>query len=328
MKILVTGANGFLGSWLIKKLKDDGQEVSVLLRNQEEFSHFLKQGYRVFRGDVTNPDSLVEAMRGQQQAYHLAGLVAYNKSQRASMFRVNVEGTENVFQVASQHQVEKVLLVSSVVAVGATLKAEILNENSPYELAHLNLGYHESKREAEKIVRRYVQEKKINGVIVNPSTVYGAGDAAKDTRSTQLKVARGDMLFYPPGGVSVVAVEDVIDGMLRAMQFGRSGERYILAGENLTLKAVFDSISEFAGAKEVAIPLPGWSLDILAGIDRSLAKIGLKGPLPSERAMVARMFHWYDSSKARQELGFSTRPAKQAIENSVHWMLQQGLLRK
>jgi dihydroflavonol-4-reductase len=136
------------------------------------------------------------------------------------------------------------------------------------------------------------------------------------------------MFYYPPGGVSVVAVEDVVNGMVKAMEKGRSAERYILAGENMTLKDLFHRIADEAGVNRAWLPLPGCVLQCIAGLDENLSKIGLKGPLSSERAYVAMMYHWYDSTKARQELGFSTRPAQQAIANSVQWMSQRGLLRK
>lgn len=328
MKILVTGANGFLGSWLTKTLLEQGHDVSVLIRDKKEFPQFESRGLIPFHGDVTNIESLKPAVQGQDQIYHLAGLIAYSRDQYDLMNHVNVHGTENVLQVAAEKKVKRVQLASSVVAVGGSFKPDVLNEESLYTLDALKLGYHESKRSAERVLKKYVNEGKVDGVIINPSTVYGAGDAAKSTRSTQLKVAQGKMFYYPPGGVSVVAVEDVVDGMVKAMEKGRSGERYILSGENLTLKDLFHRIAEIAGVKKAWIPLPTGVLKTLACVDNSLSNVGLKGPLPSERAIVATMFHWYDSSKARQELGFSARPAQQAIANSVHWMSQQGLLRK
>lgn len=328
MKVLVTGANGFLGSWLIEKLLEQGQELSVILRQREHFEKYEKRGIRVFQGDVTDLNSLRAAAVGQQQVYHLAGLIAYNRREIEAMNRVNVLGTQNILEASAAANVQRVQLVSSVVAVGATFEPAVLNEESEYKLDEYHLGYHESKRKAEALLRDYVAAGKVDGVIVNPSTVYGAGDASKSSRSTQLNVARGNMFYYPPGGVSVVAVEDVVDGMLRAMDRGRSGERYILAGENLTLKEVFSRIAEVAGVPKPWLPVPASILLGLAKIDDALATIGKRGPLPSERALVALMYHWYDSTKARQELGFSTRPAQQAIVNSVNWMSQQGLLRK
>ncbi len=328
MRVLVTGANGFLGSWLTQKLLSQAHQVSVLLRKSNDVDHFKSLGVRVFQGDITDKSSLAPAIKGQEQVFHLAGLIGYSKKQYSLMHKINVEGTSHVLDLCAQFQVNRVLLVSSVVAIGASEKPEVLNEDSIYNLEKYNFGYHQSKRKAEVLLQNYVREKKGDGVIVNPSTVYGAGDAAKSSRSTQFKVARNELFFYPPGGVSVTAVEDVVDGMILAMEKGRSGEKYILAGENLYLKEVFDLISECAGVEKVKFPLPPWFFTTLANADCLLNQVGLKGPIPSERALVARMFHWYDSTKARVELGYSTRPAGVAIENSVRWMKDNGLLRK
>ncbi|MEY4616565.1 MAG: hypothetical protein RJB66_1525 [Pseudomonadota bacterium] len=327
MKVLITGANGFLGSWLVDRLVAQGDDVTVLLRNIDRSDNYKKRNINVVQGDITDLESLKTATHGQDQVYHLAGLVAYNRREREIMQKINVDGTANILEASVFAKVKRILLVSSVVSVGATFTPEVLNEESSFELTKYHLGYHETKRQAEALLRRYVADGKVDGVIVNPSTIYGAGDASKSSRSTQLKVARGEMFSYPSGGVSIVAVEDVIEGMLSAMQKGRSGERYILSGENLTLKEVFDRIADIAGVARPWLPVPALVLKGLAKIDDLMACVGKSGPLPSERALVALMYHWYDASKARQELGFTTRPAQQALENSVNWMSQQGLLR-
>lgn len=326
MKVLVTGANGFLGSWLVNRLVQDGHEVSVLIRKKPNHDSSLPRAVKVFLGDITEPSTLSPVLKDQQQIYHLAGLVAYSKKERDALFRVNVQGTENILKYAVANKVQRILVSSSVVAIGASFQAEILNEDSLYTLDPYHLSYHESKREMERVFQKYIREKRIDGVIVNPSTIYGAGDASKSSRSTQLKVAQGRLRFYPPGGVSVVAVEDVVDGMIRAMEKGRSGERYILAGENLTLKEVFKMIAQCAGVKPPSIPLSPLIFKGLACLDESLQRIGRQGPLPAERAIVAMMYHWYDSAKAKKELGFSNKPAIEAIASSVQWMKANNLL--
>lgn len=339
MKALVTGANGFLGSNLTQKLVQEGYEVSVLVRNPKDFEFLNSQNHlnrnsgnsepskvKVFKGDVTQKDSLYAAVKEQEVIFHLAGVVGYSKQQKEILNKVNVIGTENIFNVASELGVRRILVSSSVVAVGASFKPEVLNEDSPFTLERYQLSYHESKRKMESVVKRFVNENKIEGVIVNPSTVYGAGDAAKSTRNTQVNVARGKSLFYPPGGVSVAGVEDVVDGIVKAMVRGRSGERYILAGENITLREVFNLIAIEAGVKKPLIPLPSFLFHLLAFVDDSLAKVGLHGPLASERALVAMMYHWYDSSKAIKELDYRIRPAQESIAKSVRWMKDHQLI--
>ncbi|MNT34154.1 hypothetical protein D3C72_1701150 [compost metagenome] len=142
----------------------------------------------------------------------------------------------------------------------------------------------------------------------------------------QIKVAQGRLKFYTSGGVNVVAVEDVVAGIISAWKKGRKGERYILSGENLLIKDLFAIIAAEAGRKAPSIELPEHLLHVIGSFGDSLEKIGLKGPLSKENAWTATMFHWFDSSKARAELDFTPRPAKEAIHNSVRWMHDQGLI--
>jgi dihydroflavonol-4-reductase len=328
MRVLVTGANGFLGAWLSRRLLEEGHSVSVLLRQKSNHAELEGLSVRKIWGDICDLKSLQQGFKDQQLIFHLAGVIAYSRKDRALMEKVNVQGTQNVLQAMADCGVSELLYLSSVAAVGAGLTAkQVLNEESPYNLEKYDFGYFETKRKSEKIVVEFSKQNSIRSVIVNPSTIYGAGDARKGSRNTQLKVAQGKGLFYPMGGVSIVAVEDVIEGILSAQKKGRAGERYILAGDNLYLKDVFALIAGAAKVKAPSLPIPNFIMYALAFLDNQLNQIGLTGPLPSERAMVATFFHWFDHSKAKNELGFVPKSANYAIENSVRWMRDQGLLK-
>lgn len=327
MKVLVTGANGFLGGWLTRRLIEEGHEVSALLRKQSDHSELEGLAIKKVWGDVTDLQSLRTALNGQQAVFHLAGVIAYSKKDRALMDKVNVQGTANLLQAMRENSVGELLNLSSVAAIGAGfVPQQILNENSEFNLTPFNLGYFETKRQAEALVNAAVKSDGLRAVSVNPSTIYGAGDARKGSRNTQLKVAQGKALFYPQGGVSIVAVEDVIDGIMSAFKKGKSGERYILSGDNLTLKEVFQIIADCSKVKAPWIPIPNFMMKGVGVIDDCLQGIGLKGPLPSEKAFVATLFHWFDHQKATNELGFKPRPAVEAIAKSVQWSKDHKLL--
>lgn len=329
MKVIVTGANGFLGSWLTKALVQDGHEVFALVRPKSDVSELAGTGCKYVYGDVTDAVSLLEAFKDMDAVFHLAGVIAYKKSQRAQMERVNVEGTRNVVEVCRERHIKRLVYLSSVVAVGAGFtREEILNENSTYNIAHLNLGYFETKHEAEMIVKKACDRNEIDAVILNPSTIYGGGDAKKGSRKMQLKVAQGKLKFFTSGGVNVVAVEDVVAGIISAWKKGRKGERYILAGENILIQDLFRLIAEAAGTKPPTRQLPDALLHVVGAIGDNMENIGLKGPLSRENAYTATMYHWFDSSKAQKELDFKPHPARDAIYNSVQWMKDNGLLKK
>lgn len=328
MKILVTGANGFLGSWVTRALVNEGHHVYALVRPKSDLSELSGVQCKYVHGDVTDVHSLLEAFKGADTVFHLAGVIAYKKSQRHLMDKVNVEGTANVVSVCREHKVRRLVYLSSVVAIGAGYTPQdILNEDSAYNISDLNLGYFETKHEAEKIVKKACDKGEINAVMLNPSTIYGAGDAKKGSRKMQLKVAQGKLKFYTSGGVNVVAVEDVVQGILSAWKNGRSGERYILSGENILIKDLFAMIAAEAGVKPPPYQMPDSVLHTVGAIGDAMEKLGLKGPLSRENAYTATMYHWFDSSKAQKELGFKPRPAREAIHNSVQWMKDQGLLK-
>jgi dihydroflavonol-4-reductase len=329
-KILVTGANGFLGAWLTRYLLAEGYDVTALVRKKSDLSELnlnspemkaLKLAY----GDVSDMASLRLAFQNQQIVFHLAGIVSYKPADNALLQIVNVEGTRNVVDVCSEIKI-KLLHVSSVVAIGAAFKPEVLNENFNYNIAHLQMAYFDTKKAAEDIVVTAARAGRIEAVCVNPSTIYGFGDARKGSRKNQIKVARQKLSFYTSGGVNVVPVEDVIKGILLAAKYGRNGERYLLTGENMTIKQLFQKIAKAAGVKAPSIYMPNWLLHTIGFFGDRLQTFGVDIGLSSVNAQTATMYHWFDSAKARQELGFMPTSADAAIEKSVGWMREHGYL--
>ena len=320
MKVLVTGANGFLGSWLSRRLLQEGHDVSALIRKSSDLSELENLKPKYVFGDITDVNSLLETFKNQDIIFHLAGAIAYKKKDRPLMDKVNVEGTKNVIHACSQLNIPQLLHLSSVVSVGAQFKPQVMTEDFSYNLSHLNLGYFETKHQAEQLVLNAVKQKKIKAVCVNPSTIYGAGDAKKGSRKTQIKVAQGKFPFYTSGGVNVVAVEDVVDGILLASQKGVNGERYILASENMLIKDLFKKIAYFAGASAPNLQIPDSVLHALGFLGDTLNKFGISGGISRENAYTATLFHWFDSQKAQRELGFKPTSSDNAIENSVRWM--------
>lgn len=327
MKVVVTGANGFLGAWLVKRLLAEGHDTYALVRKNSDLSELegLKPNY--IYGDVTDKDSLTISFKNMEIVFHLAGVVAYKKSDRPLMDRVNVQGTKNVVAVCEELKIPQLLHVSSVAAIGASFKPAVLTEVSAYAISHLNLGYFETKKQAEEIVVQAVKDQRINAICVNPATIYGFGDAKKGSRKTQVKVARHEFPFYTSGGVNVVAVEDVIEGILLALKNGKNGERYILANENLTIKNLFTKIANFAGVKPPAIYMPNWALHGIGFAGDILEKLNINLGVSQENAYTATMFHWFDSTKAQNELNFKPTSSERAIENSVRWMKDHGYLK-
>lgn len=327
MKVLVTGATGFLGAWLVRRLLDEGHTVRVIKRPSSSLEELANLKLDLVPGDVTDRASLIAACQGIDTVFHLAGLVAYTRKQRQAMELVNVQGTANVIDACVANTVRKLVHVSSVAAIGASFDGKVpLNETDKFNLHPLNLGYFETKYAAEILVQKAVTAGLVDAVMINPSTIYGAADAKKGSRGVQVKVARGSFPFYPPGGVSVVAVEDVIECLMAVWQKGRSGERYIVSGENLTIQAVFNIIAHESGVRPPKIALPRPAIFAIGHVGDWLEKFGKKGPLNTENAWTSVLYHWFDASKSQREFGIQYKPASYAIANSVRWMKDNGRL--
>jgi dihydroflavonol-4-reductase len=326
MKVLVTGANGFLGALLTRRLLAEGHQVKALVRKSSDLSELENVKPQYVYGDVTNPQSLLENFRDQEVIFHLAGYIAYKKSERPLMDKVNVEGTRNVVEACVALKTPKLLHVSSVAAIGSSFTPQVLNEDSAFTIHDLNLGYFETKKQAEEIVVTAAKENRIHAVCVNPSTIYGFGDARKGSRSNQIKVAREKLGFYTSGGVNVVGADDVLDGILLALNKGKNSERYILSSENMTIKVLFEKIAKAAGVNPPHVKMPNWVVHGLGILGDTASSMGLKIGLGRERAHTATMFHWFDCQKAKKELGYNPRSADIAIENSVRWMRDNGYL--
>ncbi len=324
MKVLITGASGFLGGHLTRRLIDLGLDVRILARKTSDLTDLKGCKYEITEGDINNVDALKKATESVDSVFHLAGLVAYTKAERAAMEKVNVDGTQNVIDACIQNKIRRLVHMSSVVAVGASFDGkQPLTEASPYNISHLDLGYFETKHKAELLVTEATKAGKINSVILNPGTIYGSEDAKKGSRRTQIKVAQGKFPFFPPGGVNVIYVNDVIEATIKAWNVAPPGERYILGGENLTIRQVFDIIAECAGVRKPYIPLSYKMIHAIGQLGDKGEKLGIHLPLNSETAWTSTLFHWFNSSKAQRELGLRPTSAAFAIKESVDWIKNQ-----
>ena len=324
MKCLVTGATGFVGSWLTKLLLSKGHRVRVFCRDASK----APDKTEVFSGDIYQIDALKKAVLGVDIVYHLAGLVSYGKKHFKAMQQVNVQGTQNIIEACIHARTQRLVHMSSVAAIGASFTPDCLTEKSDFLIEKLNLGYFQTKKQAEDLVKKSVKLGKLDAVILNPSTIYGPGDMLKSSRKVQLQVAKGYFPFYPPGGVSIIDIESVVEATYKATIKGQKGERYILSGENILIKDLFQIITDIVGKKSFFIPIPKTCLKILGRIGDQLEQKGKNSFITSETAWISSLFHWFDASKAKSELDLKPQNAKQAIANSINWAIQNKLITK
>lgn len=326
-KILITGANGFLGSNLTKRLSAMGYHTRILARPNSDLSEVEGHYHELALGDVTDKESLEKASQDREGIFHLAGVIAYDKRQRRLMEKVNVGGTQNIVDICLEKDIPRLLHLSSVVTVGASADGKnILTEDSLFNLHHLDLGYFETKKQAEEIVLAAARTQDLSAVCVNPATIYGPGDANKGSRKMQLKVAQGKLKYFTHGGVNVVHVEDVMDVCIKAFEAHISGQRYIVGSENITIKNLFERIAKLAHVSPPSIGLPNPLVHLVGKVGDQMNAWGMKGPLTSENAWTSTMYHWFSSQKAETEFKYKPRSAQMALEESLRWSQDHGLL--
>jgi dihydroflavonol-4-reductase len=326
MKVLVTGGTGFLGANLAAALIARGDEVRVLRRASS--SLLALEGLPVAHviGDITEPEAVERAVEGCDLVFHVAAIAAYWRAKPGRIYHVNVEGTRIVMQACLRAGVPRVVHTSSVAAVGIAAGGGMADETTPFDALSATFAYADSKQRAEVVVRDAVA-RGLNALIVNPASVFGAGDHYLNTGRIVVEYGRGRIPVVPPGGMCVVDVEAVTRGHLLAAERGRAGERYILGGENLSHRQVAATVAAVAGVRAPNLVVPRWLLGPAAiGVDAYSRVSPWSPPINGEQLKLSGLDFYFDSSKAMRELGYPLMPFRAAVEQAYRWYKEHGYL--
>ena len=328
MRVLVTGATGFVGSAVARALVHSGTQVRVLVRAGSERGNLRDLPVEIAVGDLTDRASLDRATAGCAALYHVAADYRLGAREPAQLYRNNVDGTRNILDAARHAGVERVVYTSSVATIGLPANGSPGDEETPVALTDMIGHYKRSKYLAEELVRDAARLG-MSVVIVNPSTPIGPGDV-KPTPTGQivLDAARGHTPAYVDTGLNIVHVDDVAAGHLLAFKHGRAGERYILGGEDMTLREILVQIAQLVGRKPPRIRLPHGALLPIALVAEAFAKAtGRSTRITVESVRMSRKRMFFSSAKAIRELGYSFRPQRAAFEDALASFRERGLLR-
>jgi dihydroflavonol-4-reductase len=328
MKALVTGATGFVGAAVARALIREGWQVRALARFGSDRRNVQHLPLEVVEGDLADRASLDRALGQCQALFHVAADYRLGAFDPRQLYQTNVEGTRNILESSRQAGVQRVVYTSSVATVGIPRDGSPGNEDTPVAVADMIGHYKRSKFLAEQVAR----EAAIGGmsvVIVNPSTPIGPGDV-KPTPTGQmvLDAAAGRMPAYVDTGLNIVHVDDVAAGHLLAFHRGRPGERYILGGQDLTLRQILTEIAGLVGRKPPTIRLPTGLVFPIAYLAEAISRLtGRPGRITVEGVRMARKRMFFSSDKARRELGYEWRPPTEALRDAIAWLREQGSLR-
>lgn len=325
--VFVSGGTGFVGAAIIRLLVSEGFRVRALARNSAAIRHAGVA--EIVEGDLRDVTAVSKAMAGTRYAFHVAADYRLWVPDPATMLAINVDGTRLVMQAALAAGVERIVYTSSVATLALDSGGGIVDETCPVEPAQAIGIYKQSKALAERLVETMVRENGLPAVIVNPSTPVGPGDVKPTpTGRMIIEAAAGRMPAFVDTGLNLVHVDDVAAGHLAALRLGKTGERYILGGQNVSMGEMLKVITRISGKGGMAFPLPRAPLVPLAYLSEMMARITGRTPMLTRDALrMSRYKMFFSSDKAMRELGYTARPYAEGISDAILWFRQAGMLR-
>jgi dihydroflavonol-4-reductase len=320
MRIFVTGGNGFIGSRVVRRLREGGHEVRCLLRKTSDTKRIDDLEFERHYGDVRDAASMAEGMKGTDGCIHLASVSSWDQIRSDALESTVLDGTKNILDAAVAAGNVRTVYISSATAVNAAPSPVVFDETTPFTLDGTVLRYAIAKNKAERMIGDYVA-KGLPVVIVNPVEVYGPDDTGFITAGNIRDILKDWPALACSGGTSVAHVDDIADGIVKAMEKGRVGERYILGGDNMSVEDLVRTTLEIAGQKKPVVKLPN---GLMKGVVGTMAKVGLPTPVIPEVLDYATLYWFTDCSKAKKELGYSPRPAREVLTPVVKWLREAG----
>jgi dihydroflavonol-4-reductase len=326
MKAFVTGATGFVGGHVVREIVAAGADVRLLIRSTSPTANIEGiPGERIV-GDLRQPETFRKALAGCDVVFHVAADYRLWTSDPQGMYCCNVEGTREIIRLAQQSGVRRVIYTSSVATMGFSSNGHLADENSPVELSDMIGHYKRSKFQAEQVALE-AGRSGADVVVVNPTTPVGERDI-KPTPTGRIIVDFLKRKFpaYVDTGLNVVDVLEVARGHVQAMEEGKSGERYILGGENLSLKQILDKLAALTGLSSPKVRLP-YAMALATGVvDTAVTGLMLRREprVTIDAVRMGRKKMFVSSAKAERDLGWKVVPVDNALQRAVKWFRGHG----
>ncbi|MBQ4300547.1 MAG: NAD-dependent epimerase/dehydratase family protein [Lachnospiraceae bacterium] len=330
-KYLVTGAAGFLGGTVCRQLIDRGDEVRAFVLPNDPAIKFVPDEAEVCVGDLTDTESLERFFTVEDGVetivLHIASIVTVNPDYNQKVIDVNVGGTENIIDMCLSHpECKKLVYCSSTGAIPEMPKGEVIREVDNFEADDVLGCYSQSKAMASQAVLDAVHERGLNACIVHPSGIMGPEDfAIGETTGSLIQIINGEMPAGIDGGFNLCDVRDLAAGTIAAADKGKCGECYILGNKEVKFKDFAKMVADEAGVKAPGFYLPIGMANIMAGIMEKRAKRKGTKPVMTKFSVynLARN-NCFDSSKAKRDLGYTTRSYQETIRDEVMWLKKEG----
>jgi len=314
VKYFVTGATGFVGGVLARRLREAGHEVHASVRNPEKANELQAIGVKLFIGDLTDKESLREAMTGVDGVFHVAGWYKIGTKDKSDGEKVNIRGTRNVLELIQELRIPKGVYTSSCV-VNSDTKGKVVDESYRFTGKHLS-EYDRTKAVAHEIAEEFIAQG-LPLVIVMPGVMYGPGDTSI-LRDNLLAFLKGKLPALPTQtGYCMAHVEDAVQGHILAMEKGRIGESYIIAGEPYRVVDIFKLASQVS-SRRTPMTVPHQIMKVMSVLIKPLDTFMPDMYTSEGLRVIGGVTYWGDNSKAKRELGYNPRPFREGFEETIH----------
>ncbi|RME24021.1 MAG: NAD-dependent epimerase/dehydratase family protein [Deltaproteobacteria bacterium] len=322
-RVLVTGGHGFIGSFVVRRLRERGYPVRCLVRRSSRTHRIDDLDVDKVIGDILDPASLAAAMEGCELCIHLAGISSYADMDKDFARPTIVDGTRNVFEAALAAGLRRVVYIGSGIVYASHDPNRICDEESSFELEGSGLIYAEAKHENERQVDEFVA-RGLDIVVAIPMETYGPHDDEFLTTGYLKEAINGWPAMATRGGTMYGHVADVAEGIVLALEKGRTGHRYILGSENGTIEEIIKLALEVAGKKKKVLVMP---TGLTRFVVRTLYNLGLPSPEHPNAIEYGTLYAFARNDKARQELGWNPRSGREVLEDTVRWLREAGHIR-
>jgi nucleoside-diphosphate-sugar epimerase len=319
MKVFVTGATGFIGGEAARQLRERGDDVVCLVRSQGKAAKLAELGCQTVAGDLGDGEALRSGMEGCDAVIHAAAMyeVGIPKSQHPAMYEANVIGTENVLGAAKEAGIPKIVYVSTCGVFGNTHRKTV-DEAYEHPGEDFTSYYEQTKVEAHRVAKRMMAEG-LPCTIVQPGGVYGPGDTSQlGDLLEQFLSGKLPMIPFPDLGICLAHVEDTAAGILLALDKGRTGEAYVIAGPATTMRGAVETVAKVSGRKAPKRAVPTGMMKALTPIGPLVGKV--MGQPPNLRELISsadNVTFWATNEKAVRELGFSPRGIEEGLRQTL-----------
>jgi dihydroflavonol-4-reductase len=326
-KIFVTGGDGLLGSNVVRKLLEQGHEVTVMVQPGSTARTLEALNIKTVEADLLDKEKVIQASEGADIIIHIAALTSVWPSRGEIYYKVNVTGTEHIIEAALTHQVERLVHVGSASSFGFGTLENPGKESDPCKSAKYGLDYIDSKLKGQEVVIEAVKTKGLPAIVVNPTFMIGPHDSRPSSGAMILAAANREIPGASPGGKNWAYVGDVAQGVCNAMTMGRIGECYILGGVNLSYADALREICEAIGSKPPPVTFPPFLVKLAGWSGQTISKLIGKPPkLTYPMAWVSCEGHYFSPQKAIDELALPQTPLKTAAKEAMDWFKANGYI--